>query len=187
MDVVLFLIGVVMFATGRFRLASLQTAGRHVRAAGVILMMPGTVNFLLGIVLVVIYGADFDAIFAAFDQIAPLMLVGLIIAVVLAYIMIADPPGVPRLPGVLGRIQSERRAGQPSAGPTRTSRPEPVMNHPPRTFGNVLSVTEAAEYLKVPPEQISQWIELGKLPAARDTSGYRIARSRLDELNSSDQ
>lgn len=184
MDIVLFLIGVVMFATGRFRLASLQTAGRHVRAAGVLLMLPGTVNFLLGIVLVVMYGADFDAIFAVFDRIAPLMLIGMLIAVGLAYIMIADPPGVPRLPGVLGRIQAERRASQTSTTPPQSAQPAPAVAYPQRTFGTILSVNEAAEYMKVSPQQVMDWIEAGKLPAARDSNGYRIARSRLDELRS---
>ncbi len=184
MDVILFLIGVVLFSTRKFRLASLQTAGRHVRAAGVILMLPGAINFMIGIALLFIYGADFEAIFAAFEQIAPLMLVAMIVAVLLAYLLIADPPGAPRLPGILGRIQSERRSGQTPArtAPSPSHPLETLRNQPTRTFGNILSINEAAEYLKVSPQQILEWIEAGKLPAARGSTGYRIARSRLDEL-----
>jgi excisionase family DNA binding protein len=173
MDVILFLIGVLMVATGKFRLASWRTAGRHVRAAGVVLMIPGAANFAAGFVLLFIYGGDFEAIFAAFDQIAPFMMAIMMIAVVLAYLLIADPPGAPHLPGMLGRIQSERRAGQ-----------HPLVSQQTRSFSSVLSVADAAAYMNVPPAKILEWIEAGQLPAARDSSGYQIARSRLDELKS---
>jgi len=47
---------------------------------------------------------------------------------------------------------------------------------------NVLSVKEAAAYMGMKPEDILGLIDAGKLPAARDSGGYRIARSVLDEL-----
>ena len=52
----------------------------------------------------------------------------------------------------------------------------------PVKISNVLSVKEAAAYLGVTPEEILGLIDAGKLPAARDSGGYRIARSVLDEL-----
>lgn len=99
------------------------------------------------------------------------------------------------LPGILGEIQNERR-GKPShtSSPTSSELPKqqqrPVQRHPldrfmptssqPVKISNVLSVKEAAAYLGVTPEEILGLIDAGKLPAARDSGGYRIARSVLD-------
>ena len=123
-----------------------------------------------------------------------LQLILMIIAVIVAYILIADPPNAPHLPGILGEIQNERR-DKPAQPPSNSPRPKqpqrPVQRHPLERFisntqpikvANVLSVKEAAAYMGMNPDEIMGLIDAGKLPAARDSSGFRIARSVLDEM-----
>ena len=193
MLIALLCIGGFFFWQGKFNFGSIQTEGRHVKAAGVILMLPAAGFVLLSFMLSIAFGSNSSQAVAALLNI--LQLVMMIVGVVVAYILIADPPNAPNLPGILGDIQTERR-GKPSEPPTSSSdQPKspqrPAQRHPLERFisssqpikvANVLSVKEAAAYMGVNPDEIMELIDAGKLPAARDSSGFRIARSVLDEL-----
>jgi excisionase family DNA binding protein len=53
---------------------------------------------------------------------------------------------------------------------------------PPADFGKVLTVADAARYLKVTDADVLDLINDGKLPASRIGSDYRIARSAIDDM-----
>jgi len=188
-------IGVFFFWQGKFNFGSIQTEGRHVKAAGAVLMLPAAGYILLSFALTILFGSNSSQSVALLSI---LQLVMMIVAVVVAYILIADPPNAPHLPGILGEIQNERH-GKTAQPPSSSSsdRPKqqqqrPAQRHPLERFipgsgqpikvANVLSVKEAAAYMGMNPDEIMGLIDAGKLPAARDSSGFRIARSVLDEL-----
>ncbi len=188
----LFVIGTLLYLTGRFSFGSLRTQGRHVKVAGAILMTPVIGGFFLGLIIASVFAGAPGVLGSLIGVIAILELVGAGTAAWVAYILLADPARAPRLPGFLGEVQAERRQQNSVANPS----PTPLKRHPleratvanaPRrveTEKRVLSVTEAANYMNVSPAEIMDWINAGRLPAARDNSGYAIARSRLDELKS---
>jgi excisionase family DNA binding protein len=111
-------------------------------------------------------------------------------ATALAYILIADPPGGPHLPGVLGEIQDEARSRRRSPGSRPPqSRPNINLSVPvprPRlnreSFPAVMTLKEAARYLRTSETEVLRLIDEGKLAASRDNFTYKIARSQLDEL-----
>jgi excisionase family DNA binding protein len=202
MDLILLVVGLILLYRGRWSFAGFETEGKHVKAAGALLMMPATVNVVLAFVLMIIFGNNPDAVFAAANSVSVFMLLLMMGVVGLAYILIADPPGAPQLPSMLGEIQNERRGLRQNSEmqqDTTFSTPSPIpqrpqVRHPldlggmsarpqPRaTYGTVLTVRDAAQYMNVSEQQIMQWIDEGKVTAARGNNGFAIARSVLDEL-----
>lgn len=194
MLIVLLAVGIVLFWMAKINFGPIQTEGRHVKAAGVVLMLPAAGFALLSFVISILFGRNSSQFIVALLSIFQLVM--MIIAVVVAYILIADPPNAPHLPGILGQIQNERR-GKPSQPPPSSSSKQqrPAQRHPLESFmptrpqpikvASVLSVKEAAAYMGVTPEEILRLIDAGKLSAARDSTGFRIARSVLDELKES--
>jgi excisionase family DNA binding protein len=194
MLIALVFIGAFLFWQGKININTIQTEGRHVKAAGVVLMLPAAGYILLTFLLSMLFGGPSTQ--GTLALLSLLQLIMMVIAVIVAYILIADPPNAPHLPGILGDIQNERH-GKPSQPPSSDSRPKPQQQRPaqrhplerfiptpsqPIKVASVLSVKEAAIYLGVNPDEIMRLIDAGKLPAARDSSGFRIARSVLDEL-----
>ncbi|MBL8155977.1 MAG: helix-turn-helix domain-containing protein [Anaerolineae bacterium] len=196
MSLILFVIGVALYFTGRFSLGSVRTAGRHVKAAGAILMMPASGAFFLSFVAGILFGGSDQMLLAVIGLLGLLELASMVAAVAVAYILIADPPNAPRLPGILAEIQAQRRGQTPTEqNPSAPRKTVTVRKHPldvpgvparpqtPRgTYGSILNIRQAAEYMGVTEGEILNWIEAGKLAAARGNMGYAIARSLLDEM-----
>jgi excisionase family DNA binding protein len=118
-----------------------------------------------------------------------LEVIGVLAAISLAYLLIADPPGAPNLPGILGQFQEEARKNRPADAPPRRVKtvtiPTPASVRPLVTresFPSVMNLKQAARYLRVSEADILRLIEEGKLAASRDNFSYKIARSQLDEL-----
>lgn len=198
MLVALLILGGFLFWQGKITFGPVQTEGRHVKAAGVILMLPAASFLLLSIIMGMIFGVKANSIQFVLAFLAIFQLVMMVLAVVLSYILIVDPPNAPQLPGILGDIQRERRGGKSAPPPSASSRPKqdsaqprPArQRHPldqfapqqPVKLPNIMTVKEAAVYMGVSQDEILRLIDAGKLPAARDNAGFRIARSVLDEL-----
>src|SRR6185503_10585191 len=108
-------LGAFLFWQGKLNFSTIQTEGRHVKAAGVVLMLPAAGYILLTFVLSMLFGSSSSQ--AALALLSLLQLIMMVIAVVVAYILIADPPNAPHLPGILGDIQNERH-GKPSQPPS---------------------------------------------------------------------
>lgn len=183
---ILFVIGAWLFYTGKFSFGSTQTQGRHVRAAGVVLMSPESGTLILGVLAGMFLAPDQDALMNIVMVLALFEIVTMVISVFVAYILIVDPQNAPHLPGILGKIQDERHQSGTQATFVQTGRSVQTPVAPaPKVFGSVLTVAEAAAYMKVADADILQLIDDGKLAAARiSNNSYRIARSNLDELMS---
>lgn len=192
----LLVFGGFLFWQGKVNFGTVQTEGRHVKAAGVVLMLPAVSFLLLSVIMGMLFGANTNSIQFVLSFLMIFQLLMMTVSVVLAYILIVDPPNAPQLPSILGDIQRERRGK--SAPPPSSSRPKQsppqqrpaAQRHPLERFApqqavklpNVMTVKEAAAYMGVTQDEILRLIDAGKLPAARDNAGFRIARSVLDEL-----
>lgn len=184
------IIGVILFYMGRVQIGALRAEGRHVKAAGVILTLPATITLvLLNFFIPAAFGSDFDTAMVAIGIVTLLEVIGILAAISLAYLLIADPAGAPNLPGILGQLQGEARKNRPADAPPRRVKtvtiPTPSSVRPlvtRETFPNVMDLKQAARYLRVSEADILRLIEEGKLAASRDNFNYKIARSQLDEL-----
>lgn len=189
MTLILCAIGAYLYFTSRFSFGSVRTQGRHVKAAGAVLMMPAVTSIILGAMLGILFAGNPNMLLSLISLLSFVELALLLLSSVIAYILIANPANAPRLPGILGQIQDERRehGDQPVRNrtvtiyPRGTTAPAP-MQAQQKEFGRVLSTREAAEYMNVSEAEILSWIDSGKLAAARINYMYRIARSNLDEL-----
>jgi len=190
MALILLIVGVVLMARQQVDYGSLKARGRHVRAAGALLTLPLLLSMLLnGLFVPLAFGNNTDAVAFAQNVVGLLEVAGMLLVVGLAWALITDPPGLPRLPGLLGELQDEARAGD-AARPAAAARPR-VLDLPGlterlqtrrETFPSVMSLSEAALYMEVSEEDILKWIDEGRLSASRENYHYRIARSQLDEL-----
>lgn len=190
MALILLMIGIVLIARQRVDVGPLKTGGRHVRAAGILLTLPAILSLLLASIFVPLaFGRNAGAISFAYGVVGLIELLGMVLVVALAWVLLSDAPGLPRLPGLLGELQDEARAQGPARG-TAESPPRginlPGLSLRPgsrrETFPSVMSLREAALYMEVSEDVILQWIEEGRLSASRENYHYRIARSQLDEL-----
>ncbi len=180
MAIVLFIIGAVLRYRGKLRLGGFEAEGRHVRAAGVVLMLPASLSFVLGLIIGLLSGGRLDSIMNVLGLLSMVELVFNVVAAIVAYILIVDPDGAPQLPGVLGDIQRERRQNFQSIREAKLHRVDPPVRQ--QTFGSILSVPQAAVYLGLSEAAIIDLIEDGKIPAARVNYHYQIARSVLDDF-----
>ena len=190
MALILLVVGVMLMARQRVDYGSLKAEGRHVRAAGALLTLPLLLSMLLnGLFVPLAFGSNEGAIATAQQAVGVLELAGMLLVVGLAWVLLTNPPGAPRLPGVLGELQDEARAGG-SVRPAAGARPRGLdipglaqrLNTRRETFPSVMSLSEAALYMEVTEEDILKWIDEGRLSASRENYHYRIARSQLDEL-----
>lgn len=200
MSLILFVIGAIMVYSGRFAFGGFRAEGRHVRAGGLVLMAPAALTFVAALIGGMIFAGNLQALQGFLSLIGVLEFFGLMVATWLAYILVADPAGAPRLPGVLGEIQAERehkvnpleevrkaRAQQVPAPENHAAHPlnrQVQMSTRVETFGKILNVKQAASFMNLPEPAIVGMIHEGQLPAVRSGGDYAIARSRLEEIKS---
>lgn len=192
MGLILLIAGAALYFMGRIEIGTLRAEGKHVKVAGIILALPSIVTLLLvNFFVPMAFGSHAGTVASVNGVIYFLELIAMLAAIGIAYILIADPPNAPRLPGILGDIQQEARTSQPA----RPARPSKVINIPtpaatlrPKinfnrdSFPSVMNLKEAARYMQVSEDDVLKLIEEGKLTAARDNYNYKIAKSQLDEL-----
>lgn len=204
MGLILLAIGAYLTATGRIHLGNFHEEGRHVRAAGVVLMLPTAGIFVVTIFFAMLFAGNIDALYGILGLLYGLELIAMIIAVGIAYILLVNPPNAPKLPGILGEIQAEAN-GQPSEDQPKTpnarTAPQRPTEHPLQryaavqraaesaapavdraSFPKIVNIAQAAQYLRVSEEKVRALIDAGQLPASRNGGGYVIAKSVLDEL-----
>lgn len=191
LSIIPLIIGIILFYMGRVQIGTLRAEGRHVKVAGIILTLPATITLvLLNFFIPAAFGSNFDMARAAIGIVTLLEVIGMLSAISIAYLLIADPPGAPHLPGILGQFQEEARKNRPADAPPRRAKtvtiPNPGSVMRPlvtrENFPNVMDLKQAARYLKVSEADVLRLIEEGKLAASRDNFNYKIARSQLDEL-----
>lgn len=209
MSLVLLAVGAVLALLGKIHFGDFHVEGRHVRAAGVVLMLPGAGAFLLMILLAFLFGRT-DALYPLLALVYALELLAMIVAVGIAYLLLLNPPNAPKLPGILGEIQAEAQDAAHKAaenGSTKAPSQRQTPRHPSRmhplqrgaalvssaavapakpldraAYPKIVNLTQAAQYLNTTEEQVRALIDASKLPAVRSGGGYVIAKSVLDEL-----
>jgi hypothetical protein len=188
-SIVLFLIGVVLFYTSKFSFGGLKTQGRHVKAAGLVLMSPAAFTFLLSLFAVPLFVRSDESLGVLLNVMALVEISLVILSMMITYILIANPRNAPQLPGSLGLIQRERQNESASTSPAtpgrRVATPQPVRT--PEPFPSIMTVAQAAIYLNMAEAEILALIDGNKLAAARINYTYRIAKSVLDDLRQSQQ
>ncbi|MDL1902135.1 helix-turn-helix domain-containing protein [Anaerolineae bacterium CFX9] len=182
MDIITFVLGIFVLMRGSFRIAGRHIPQLKARRIGLLLMTPLALEFCYAPFLlsnVVTVNEEGVAVLnqAAFDS-ALNTLVGIqlvVLALVLGsiiYIIYSVPPGV----SVLEQTPQQtppRFAGQPV----------PAAPAPP----SIMTVEEAAAYMRVPEAEVIALIEAGKIGAVRSGGSYRIARIAIDDYVSGGQ
>ena len=151
-----FLIGLFLLFKGQFRVANRTIPPGQSRAIALILMAPPVVAFCAATFLLSSSG---DVTYDQFLQVGFVEIGALVIAIGLVVYNILSLPQTPDY--------------TPQAA-------NPVMR--PQQPPSVMTVAEAAAYMRVSESEVLNLIEQGKLAAARIGDSYRIARIAIDDF-----
>jgi excisionase family DNA binding protein len=147
--------GIFMLITGRFNMGQVKAKGDNVRLAGGILLLPLICGFLLGLSIA--------------GQVQARTFFGSNLfwtVTIIEYLMII---GAALISGTI--VYNARNTDVTSeSGSLPTATP------------NVLTLREAAVYLRVSEEQVNELINSGQLPAVKVGYDYRIARQAIDDF-----
>lgn len=164
-----FVVGIVIFLRGEFRLSDRTVLRPQARSIGLILMAPLVIQFCVSFFLVNNYvqfnedgsftfTPDFDSITGTLGMVE---LVAVIIAIGLALFTIFSKP-----PAEAVSSLAQTRTGV----------------KPQQQVPDIMTVAEAAAYMRVSESDVLELIEQGRLGAARIGSTYRIARIAIDDF-----
>lgn len=169
MSIILFIFGAGLLSVGAIKFGNIQLEGSRVRAAGITLMTPFVAYLLLFQIVNSITGGNT----AALGFVGLMEFIGIIVAGSIAYILLfradEEPQKKPQPQKVVVKPQS----------PSKPLTPTVI-----RDFPQVMTTSEAAQYLNMTEQAILELIEEGKLTAARINYRYRISRTVLDEFKS---
>lgn len=166
-----FIVGIVIFFKGSFSLGGRTVVRPQSRTIGLILMAPLVIEFCASSILVTNYAqfteeGTLTLSQDAFNQVAGTLgmieLVSVIIAVGLA------------LYNIFGTPATNANNTTPSA--------MPPMRTVPQQVPDIMTVAEAAAYMRVSETDVLNLIDEGKLGAAKIGSTYRIARIAIDDF-----
>lgn len=150
-----FIIGLFLLFKGQFRVANRTIPTAQSRAIALILMAPPVVAFCAAIFILSPGG---DVTYDQFVQVGFVEIGALVIALGLVIYNILSLPQTPDY----------------------APQTKPVMR--PQEPPNVMSVAEAAAYMRVSEADVMKLIDQGKLAAARIGDTYRIARIAIDDF-----
>lgn len=175
LSIIAFIVGVVLLFKGSFRLGNRQVERPQARAIAFSLIAPLVIVFCVYMTMAPNYvqfnnDGTFSFSVEAIDQmlgsLATLELITVMIAVGLSLFTIYGSP------------QTTEGEGQP-VKPTASPFSSPSM---PSHVPDIMTVAEAATYLRVSEAEVLQLIDAGKLGAARIGGTYRIAKIAVDDL-----
>lgn len=150
-----FLIGLFLLFRGQFRIANRTIPPGQTRAIALILMAPPVVAFCAATFILSPSG---DVTYDQFLQVGFVEIGALVIAIGLVVYNIFSLPKTPDY----------------------TPQTNPVMR--PQQPPSVMTVAEAAAYMRVSEQEVLNLIDGGKLAAARIGDTYRIARIAIDDF-----
>jgi len=189
MSLILLLFGLFFIFKGNFRLLGRNVPKDQGRLIGVLLSAPFTIYMCATMFVVSAYmsAPDFNPMTAdSMEMVTEIMdsqngsmlvtldLVSMLVCGGLAlYLVLSRPQSPPNVMPNFPNMTTPPSQAYPAAfsSASRASAPPPT----------IMTVPEAAAYLRVTEADIEDLITQGKLPAARTASGYRIARSVIDE------
>ncbi|MGQ9888541.1 MAG: helix-turn-helix domain-containing protein [Aggregatilineales bacterium] len=163
-EAILIVLGAYMLLSGRIDIGGVRASGPNVRLAGAVLMAPLAFGALAAPLFVMISGGRITA-----DLLLVASCVELL--VVLGALSVASQ--------LVRQARSESEDADAPAAPLFFGRaPSPPA---PQNAPAIMTVAEAAAYLRVSEQDVRDLIEAGKLPAARVGGEYRIARRAVDD------
>jgi excisionase family DNA binding protein len=170
-----FFIGLVILFKGSFRLGARTISQRQARSIGFYLMAPLGILFCASTLLIYNYisfadDGSFtiapDAFNTVSNTIGVLELIAVGVALVLVmYTIYGSAPGSAPV------TTPQRSQGAVTAPPTS-----------PAAMPNILTVAEAAAYMRITEKEVLGLIDQGKLGAARIGDSYRIARIAIENF-----
>ena len=154
-----FFFGLFLLFRGQLIINNRIIPPQRTRMIALILMAPLVVGLVAGMTLFSPSGVlDFDTL----QNAALIELIALVAAIGAVYYIISSTPPSSTVP-----MQS-----------TRPFSPTPITPHVP----DILTVPEAAAYLRVSEAEVMRLIDEGKLPAARIGDSFRIARIAIEDF-----
>ncbi len=169
-EALLIVLGAYMLLAGRIDINGVRASGRNVRLAGAALMTPLAFGVLAAPLFLKISGGEITAELLLTASCVELL-------VVLGAISVAS-----------SLVRQARAEGQRAPSSARFM--PPFLAHTPMPMPlavpSVMTVAEAAVYLRASEQDVLDLIDDGKLPAARVGGVYRIARRAIDDYLDSD-
>ncbi len=175
---IIFLVGIFVLFKGSFTLFGRTVPQRQARAIGLILMAPLLIEFCASTMLMYNYlqfnadgtfSLDANAFQAITDQLSMVELITVLLSIGLALLNIFNAPQ-----GEAADSPQPARA----TNPLRSQQPQP----PTAPVPNIMTVAEAASYMRVSESEVLDLINAGKLGAARIGDSYRIARIAIEDF-----
>jgi excisionase family DNA binding protein len=157
---VAFLFGLFLFFRGQLIINNRIIPPSRTRLIALVLMAPFFIGVIAGLLL---FAPGDDLNFDTLQNAAVIELVALIVAIIVVYYLISTTQPSSTLP-----VSPAQPFGQPIATPLRVP--------------DILTVPEAAAYLRVSEAEVMRLIDEGKLPAARIGDSFRIARIAIDDF-----
>jgi excisionase family DNA binding protein len=179
---IFFFIGLTLVVTGRLTVNRRRLTGQRVRMAGWVLMSPPIITMFIGSLIpppAIDANATIEEMVSEIlPEMLPLALLELVIllgAIGLAGWLLAqaakeNPPQEIEIDPLLKEMEGVLRS---------RSAQQPVQQS--NVFGNVMTVAEAAAYLRVSEDEVLELINTSQLAAARIGDQYRIARRAIDD------
>lgn len=190
LDIIPVIIGLILLIRGRFVLAGRFVSSSTGRLIGALLIAPTVFTFCASTVMTIPIAMDRmqssesaqitidlndPALVEMITVLGSVQLVLLAGALVLSGYLIWRSPTQPP-------VAAETLAG---AGPW--SAPAPLRPAAPARVPDILTVPEAAAYLRISEEELLALIDAGRLPAARmGGNNYRIARIAIEDFFKND-
>ena len=171
LSLLIFFLGILILVRGRFRLFGRDVTQPQSRSIGAVLMAPLVIEFCASTILMYNYeqinpdggvSIDPNAFIAVADTIGTIELIAVIVAVGYALMNIYSAP----------QTAASATSSRATAPPTPARAPD------------IMTITEAAAYMRVSEDEVLTLINEGKLAAARIGDNYRIARIAIDDFMS---
>ncbi len=192
LDIIPMIVGIIILIKGQFQLPGRFIPKATGRTIGLLLIAPSAISFCAGGILGAIVGMNSaeitpdgqitinpndPEITALFNNLITFQLVLLALALVaVVYLIWRSPATAPPQSATTPPQTQQPRMQMPSV-PWGTPAPQQPVKVP-----DIMSVKEAAAYLRVSEAQILELIDIGKLPAARmGGDNYRIARIAIED------
>ena len=181
------IIGLILLIKGDFRVAGRYIPKNIGRFIGLLLMAPLVIGCSLALMVIpadleVNSNASVEDVYSQllsnpeYMRVAGVELISLVIAVIVSLYLIFSRPQTPPNPQPPPQSQPWGTLSIPPSAMYPVT--PPVAAAPPPA---IMTIEEAAAYLRVDAAEINRLIDEGKLPAARTASGYRIARIAIDD------
>lgn len=162
-EAILIVLGAYMLLAGRIDINGVRASGRNVRLAGAALMAPLAFGVLAAPLFLQISGGTITTeLLLAASCVELLVVVG---AVSVASTL----------------VRQARAGGQRAPSPVPFTAPFLMRAPLAAAAPSVMTLTEAAAYLRASEQDVLDLIDDGKLPAARVGGAYRIARRAIDD------